>query len=103
MRSSAGLLGAALLVVVLTSGLYRHRTPHSHPAPMGSLRVMVRAGNPPDPLGGIMVRVVDLNIGAMTTASGIAVMSNLSPGSHTVRVVVIGQCTEQRNVTISAG
>lgn len=98
MWSIARLLGAALLVLSAPiSGL------RSHSDTTGRLKVVVLLGDPPALAGGVRVQIKTLALSATTSGFGVAILSGVKPGSYVLTISLIGQCTEQRTVTLTAG
>ena len=55
------------------------------------------------PLGGAQVYVPGTGVGTLTAESGRYILRNVAPGTHVVRVQLIGWGTAEREVTVTAG
>lgn len=69
----------------------------------GSVTGQVVNGSTGQPLSGAQVVIVGLDVGALTESNGRFLIPNVPTGSHTVRVVLLGFGSEEREVAVAAG
>lgn len=72
-------------------------------AQTGRITGLVTQEETSQPLEGAAVSLAGTNLGALTRTDGRYLILNVPPGSHTLRVELIGHATVERAITVSAG
>jgi len=73
------------------------------PAPTGTIEGRVTDAVTGQPLNDAQVSVAGTELSALTNVEGRYSLANVSAGEHTVKVVIVGYATQERQVTVTAG